>query len=54
MDFKAEMAKRVSYIEDTIKKYLPEEYKVMVNNYEEFNSKALGPYQGVVLKFKNK
>ena len=25
MDFKAEMAKRVSYIEDTIKKYLPEE-----------------------------
>ena len=37
-----------------VKKYLPEEYKVMVNNYEEFNSKALGPYQGVVLKFKNK
>ncbi len=34
-------------------KYLPREYEVKLNNYEEFNKEALGPYQGVVLKFKN-
>lgn len=32
---------------------VPSKYQVLLNNYEEFNIEALGPYQAVVLKFKN-